>query len=70
MGEYELKGDKLTFARMASTMMTCPDGMETEQRFLMAVEQVRRWKIAEGQLELMDGSGKVIAVFEVAPGSK
>jgi heat shock protein HslJ len=66
MGGYELKGDTLTFARMASTMMACPDGMETEQKFLKALEQVKRWKIAERQLKLMGGSGKVVAVFEVA----
>jgi copper homeostasis protein (lipoprotein) len=66
MGGYELKGDTLTFARMASTMMACPDGMETEQKFLRALGQVKRWKIAERQLELKDGSGKVVATFEVA----
>jgi heat shock protein HslJ len=65
MGGYELKGDKLTFAQMASTMMACPDGMKTEQNFLKALGQVKRWKIAKEQLELMDGSGKVVAVFEV-----
>jgi heat shock protein HslJ len=66
MGGDELKGDKLTFARMASTMMACPDGMETEQKFLKALGQAKRWKIAERQLELMNGSGKVVALFEVA----
>jgi copper homeostasis protein (lipoprotein) len=66
VGGYELKGDKLTFARMASTMMACPVGMETEQDFLKALGNVRRWKIAGEQLELMDGSGKVVAVFEAA----
>jgi heat shock protein HslJ len=65
MGDYELKGDALTFARMASTMMACPDGMQTEQKFLKALEQVKRWKIAVRQLKLMDGSGKVVLVFEV-----
>jgi copper homeostasis protein (lipoprotein) len=66
MGGYELKGEKLTFARMASTMMACPGGMETEQDFLKALGQVKGWKIAGRQLELMNGSGKVVAVFEVA----
>jgi len=66
MGGYELNGDKLTFARMASTMMACPGGMETERGFLKALGQVKRWKIAGRLLELMDGSGKVVAVFEVA----
>ena len=66
MGGYELNGSRLTFARMASTMMACPDGMETEQKFLKALGQVKRWKIAERQLELMDELGTVVAVFEVA----
>jgi heat shock protein HslJ len=66
MGGYELKGDTLTFARMASTMMACPDGMEREQKFLRALGQVKRWKIVKRQLELRDGSGKVVTVFEVA----
>jgi heat shock protein HslJ len=65
MGGYELKGDKLTFAHMASTMMACPGGMGTEQKFLKTLGQVTRWKIAKGRLELMDGAGKVVAVFEV-----
>jgi heat shock protein HslJ len=66
MGDYELKGDALTFARMASTMMACPDGMETEQKFLRALEQVRRWKITGRQLELRNGSGTVVLVFQAA----
>ncbi|HTC74364.1 MAG TPA: META domain-containing protein [Edaphobacter sp.] len=66
MGGYELKGDTLTFARMASTMMACPDGMETEQKFLRALGQVKRWKILKRELELKNESGKVVAVFEVA----
>ena len=64
MGDYELKGDALTFARMASTMMACPDGMETEQKFLRALEQVKRWKITGRQLELRNGSGTVVLVFQ------
>jgi heat shock protein HslJ len=70
MGGYELRGDTLTLARMASTMMACPDGMETEQKFLKALGQVKRWKIAGQQLEMMDGSGKVILVFEAGSESK
>jgi heat shock protein HslJ len=63
-GGYELKGEQLTFGRMASTMMACPSGMETEQRFLSALGQVKKWKIAGRQLELMDDSGAVVAVLE------
>jgi len=46
-------------------MMACPVGMETEQNFLKALGQVKRWKIAGHELELFDGAGKVAAVFEV-----
>jgi heat shock protein HslJ len=66
VGGYQLKGDKLTFDHMASTMMACPGGMDTEKKFLKVLGQVKRWKITARSLELMDGSGKVVAVFEVA----
>jgi putative lipoprotein len=63
-GSYEFNGDKLTFSQMASSMMACPNGMETERRFLTALQRVSQLKIMGGQLELLDGSGNVIAVFE------
>jgi len=66
MGGYQLKGDKLTFDHMASTMMACPGGMDTEKKFLKVLGLVKRWKITGQKLELMDGAGKVVAVFEVA----
>jgi heat shock protein HslJ len=65
MGSYELKGDELTFGRMASTMMACPDGMDTEQAFLKSLGQVSKWKISGQSLELSDSDGKVLAHFEV-----
>ncbi len=66
VGGYQLKGDKLTFDHMASTMMACPGGMDTEKKFLKVLGQVKRWRITAQGLELMDGSGKVVAVFEVS----
>ena len=68
-GGYEIKGEQLTFGQMASTMMACPSGMEAEQKFLAALRQVKKWRIAGRQLELMDDSGGVIAVLE-AGGAK
>jgi heat shock protein HslJ len=65
-GGYELKGERLTFGRMASTMMACVSGMETEQKFLAALGQVKKWRVAGRQLELMDDSGAVVAVLEAA----
>jgi copper homeostasis protein (lipoprotein) len=64
MGSYELKGDELKFGRMASTMMACPEGMDTEQAFLKSLGQVSKWKISGQSLELSDSDGKVLAQFE------
>jgi len=63
-GGYTLKGQKLTFGHVMSTMMACAGVMDTERNFLQALGEVKRWKIAGRQLELMDESGKVLAVFE------
>ncbi|HXC96430.1 MAG TPA: META domain-containing protein [Edaphobacter sp.] len=65
-GGYELTGERLTLGHMAATMMMCPSGMDTEQRFLKALGQVKRWKIVGRELELMDGDAKVVATFEPA----
>jgi copper homeostasis protein (lipoprotein) len=70
VGGYELNGEKLTFGQMASTMMACASGMETEQNFLKQLGEVKRWKIAGHELELMDGAGKVVAVLEVVDSAK
>ena len=64
MGSYERDGAKLTFGRMASTMMACQETMETERNFLTALEQVRTARVTRNQLELFDASGTVVAQFE------
>jgi heat shock protein HslJ len=63
-GGYTLKGWKLTFGHVMSTMMACPGVMDTEQNLLKALGDVKRWAITGQRLELMDGAGKVVAVFE------
>ena len=63
-GSYQVSGDRLKFNGVARTMMACPKGMETEEAFLNALAQVRSWKINGQQMELYDGSGKVVAGFE------
>ena len=63
-GGYELEGDKLTFGRMASTMMACAGGMVSEQRFLTVLQETRKAKVTRQQLELLDASGRVMAQFE------
>lgn len=64
IGSYQLDGDRLRFGRMASTMMSCPDGMDQEKRFLEALEHVERYRIRGSHLELLDTTGTVSARFE------
>jgi heat shock protein HslJ len=63
-GSYKLEGDRLTFGKIAATMMACPQGMETERNFLAALQKVSKPRIARQQLELLDSSGSVVARFE------
>jgi putative lipoprotein len=63
-GTYQLNGDRLAFSRIASTMMACVDGMETEQLFLKTLGRVNRWRITGQRLELFDGAGSPVARFE------
>jgi len=46
------------------TFIACPEGMETERDFVKALEQVRSWKILGNHLELIDGSGTLLARLE------
>jgi len=66
-GSYELNEDHVKFSKLASTMMACPEGMDTEKAFLQALEQVNTWKIGGQQLELFDAAGNLIARFEARP---
>ncbi|HEX6433171.1 MAG TPA: META domain-containing protein [Gemmatimonadales bacterium] len=63
-GSYELNGKRLSLDSMATTLMACSDGMETERAFLDALLRVTQWRIAGQELELLDKSDKTIARFE------
>jgi heat shock protein HslJ len=63
-GKYEEKSNRLTFGEMASSLLTCPTGMDTEQAFTQALEKVTNWKITGQELDLFDASGKSLARFE------
>jgi heat shock protein HslJ len=64
-GTYQVKGDNLTFGDLASTLMACAEGevMQQESDFFAALQATARFEIKEGQLLLMDESGKVFLVF-------
>ena len=63
-GTYERSGDRLTFGNLAMTFMACPEGMDTERDFIGVLEQVRSWRILGKHLELIDGSGNLLARLE------
>ncbi len=62
-GSYDLKGETLTLASMASTMMACVPGMETEATYHAALAQVRKFRIKGDTLELTDEHGASVATF-------
>lgn len=47
--------------------MACPSGMDIETAFIVALAQVKTWRIVGRVLELLDVRNQVIARFE-APG--
>jgi len=67
MGGYALDGNKLSFSKMASTMMACQDGMALEQTFLKALDTVASWSIDGNTLILKDASGQVVARLSATP---
>jgi putative lipoprotein len=60
-GSYQLDGDKLSFGKMAATMMACVDAMDVEQVFLKALGEVARFKLDGGELVLLDAQGTALA---------
>jgi copper homeostasis protein (lipoprotein) len=66
-GSYQLHEDTLTFERVATSRMACPDGMEQEQRFLSALADVRFWRIEGSHLELLSRTREVLARFQATP---
>jgi len=58
----------VTLSRMASTRMACVQGMETETKFLKALEKVRSWKISGQELQLFDDRRASCATGSNSPG--
>jgi heat shock protein HslJ len=64
IGGYELEGERLAFGQLATTRMACPQGMETEDAFLVALEKVKTWRILGQYLEVYDAAGNLLVRFE------
>jgi heat shock protein HslJ len=64
-GNYELKGDTLTFGPVGMTRRSCEGAAgDTESVFLKVLGETRSWKIEKGILVLLDNSG-VLARFRM-----
>jgi len=63
-GQFQVKDDSLTFSAMGSTMMACPEGMDTEQAFLTALGSSKRYRISGLFLELLDEDDTLLARLE------
>lgn len=68
-GAYALDGQSLKFAQMGGTKMACAEEarMRLEQEFLRMFATVSQWRITGQTLELLDGSGRIVAVFVAQP---
>ena len=64
VGGYRLDGARIELTRIAGTMMACPEGMETEHAFTAALGEVRSWRLAGEQLDLLAADGVVLLRFE------
>jgi heat shock protein HslJ len=63
-GNYDLKGDALTFGQFAVTQMACPDTGDTDRRFRAVLKGTSRFRIVGQRLELYGATGKPLGVFE------
>jgi len=63
-GGYTVDGSSIEFSQMASTMMACPDGMDTEQGLAAALGRARSFRIIGQHLDLFDEAGELVARFE------
>nr|WP_298250679.1 META domain-containing protein [uncultured Halomonas sp.] len=65
MGQFEHEGDRLSFDRVATTMMACPGEVMTLERvFLEALGSVDAWRVEGESLTLLDAEGEALASFE------
>jgi copper homeostasis protein (lipoprotein) len=64
LGSYRVDGERLELSPAASTMMACPEGMDTERAFIETLGRVVTWRIIGEHLELFDDNGALLARLE------
>lgn len=67
-GGFETRGDSLTIKTpLMGTLMTCTLPDDLDRRFLEALARVRKWRVTNLDLELLDDTGTTLARFEALP---
>ncbi|MDN6298216.1 MAG: META domain-containing protein, partial [Halomonas sp.] len=61
---YTLDDQQIAFQQLATTMMACQDGAETERAFLTALNQAGSWEIDGETLTLSNDDAQPVAHFE------
>jgi heat shock protein HslJ len=68
MGAAKVEGTAMSIGSLAATRMACPEPlMKLENAWGVALEAVRSYKIEDGKLRLLDGTGAELAVLAQAP---
>lgn len=66
MGSYQLTGQELSLAEIASTKIFCPNGgIIQEAIFIEALTDTAAWKVESNHLYLLNAQQETVAVFEL-----
>jgi heat shock protein HslJ len=60
---YQSDGASLTFGPIGQTRKYCAAAFETERAYVAMLEDVRGYRIEEGELVLTGGNGEALAIF-------
>jgi heat shock protein HslJ len=61
---YTVSDDRLKFGVLIGTLKTCTVPDKLDRRLREALVVTRRWRIADGELTLLDDAGTMLARFE------
>jgi heat shock protein HslJ len=67
-GNYQVDGNAITFAEVASTLMACADQsvMDQEQRFFLALQNAGTFEISGDELAIQSADGQSVLNFTAA----
>jgi len=66
-GRYALDGDALALSALATTLLACAPPLDAVERaFVAALERVAGWRVAGGELALLDATGEELLRFAPA----